>query len=75
MCTIMCPKCHKIRRGTKHHVLPKRHFKHQKNAPILFICRLCHDQLELLIPFKKKQRDFYINVVKTFLGGDEAKWQ
>jgi hypothetical protein len=71
--TIICPKCKEICRGTKHHCLPKRHYRRQKNTPILLLCRRCHDKLELMIPFNKQPKEFYYEVINTFLeGGDRA---
>ena len=64
-----CPKC---RREdvvlTKHHIFPVRHFgRGSKNKNIFRLCRLCHDDLENLIPFEEQPRAFYRDIIETFL--------
>lgn len=62
-----CPKCKEVKPLTRHHILPRRFFKVQ-NAPIFYICRECHDELELMIPVQqKKERHFYFEVINLFL--------
>ena len=68
MCIGICPKCGEMKKLTKHHVLPKRHFGNgKKNPERLLICRECHDDLERLIPFERQPVPFYKEVVALFL--------
>jgi transcription elongation factor Elf1 len=67
----VCPKCNEERPLTKHHVYPKRWFgRGKENQQYLWICRECHDELELLIPYKKKKRNFYVDIVDFFFNQD-----
>ena len=67
----VCPKCNEEKILTKHHVFPKRWFgRGRHNQEYLWICRECHDELELLIPYKKKKRNFYVEIVGMFLSQD-----
>lgn len=64
-----CPKCHCLKPLTEHHVFPRRFF-HRNNSK-LRICRDCHDEIELLLPYKKKlSKGEYINVTKSWLRGN-----
>ena len=49
-----CPKCRKVRTLTSHHIYPKVWFC---DETILRICRLCHDDLEVLISFAELGED------------------
>jgi len=62
-----CPKCHRYKLLTRHHIFPKRNFGKKYNEQYLYLCRNCHDALEKLIPFEKKKKQFYIEVVANFL--------
>lgn len=65
----LCPKCLEIAVLTKHHCFPKRFFPNQPKPVCLWICRTCHDELERLIPYRRKMpRNFYLDVAKHFLG-------
>jgi len=64
-----CPKCGCLRFMSRHHIYPRRHFGRKSNH-ILLLCRPCHNKLELLIPYRKMPKEFYIRVVENFLGGD-----
>lgn len=59
-----CHKCNKHKVLTKHHVLPKRHFKH--SHVILYLCRSCHSELERIIPDKRVHTRFYFYVLIVF---------
>ena len=61
----ICPKCKQLRPRTQHHIYPKRWYG--RNNHIVYLCRTCHNKLELLIPFKKMNKHFYKKVVKDFL--------
>lgn len=43
-----CPKCSKHKFLTKHHILPRCHFT-QGSGRIVYVCRACHDDLEIYI--------------------------
>jgi hypothetical protein len=48
-----CLKCTKPRVLTRHHVFPARFFKIRKKGvgiPVTWVCRTCHDVLEIWIP-------------------------
>lgn len=59
-----CLKCHTSKRLTRHHILPKRHYKGA--GPVMTLCRYCHDRIELLIPFEKMDKEFYYLVAEQF---------
>lgn len=64
----ICPKCKEFCQLTRHHIRPKR-FYGKNTDEILWICRTCHDNIELLIPREEKKDDnFYYQVVEIFLG-------
>ena len=64
-----CPKCKQNKPLSKHHILPVRHYG-QNGGPYVEICRECHDQLELLIPFEPKlELKDYLNIYRSFLLG------
>ncbi len=61
-----CPKCHKHRKLTMHHILPIRFFG--KNDQVIFLCRRCHDLIEGFIPLNKKlTKEAYYRIVITFI--------
>ena len=65
-----CPKCHRVGKLTKHHILPKR-FYFLADAGVIYLCRSCHDQLERRIPFKPKRTPrWYYGIVRKFLGDE-----
>lgn len=65
---ILCPKCLTLQFGTRHHIYPRRFFGDSENAPILFICRKCHDFLELRIPeMQELEPEDYLQLVREFL--------
>lgn len=72
-----CPKCHRKKEMTIHHVLPRRHFGAATKGydpMVIPLCRECHRALEKGIPFSpKKERDFYFQVVINFLGLEEER--
>lgn len=72
----LCPGCGVVKKMTKHHILPKRHFR-VGGGQILLICRECHNELELLIPQKRvKDVMFYYHIIVKFLNsrkGDETQ--
>ena len=62
-----CPKCHCQKILTKHHIKPRRWFgRGKRNNSVIYICRECHDELELLIPYEKQKVPFYYQVIKQF---------
>jgi 5-methylcytosine-specific restriction endonuclease McrA len=64
----LCAKCLELKNLTKHHILPRRFFRKQKRPPVILLCRRCHDEIELLIPFRRKMcKDFYISLIKEFI--------
>jgi hypothetical protein len=65
---ILCPKCREVKKGTRHHILPQRFYGNPPNAPILFLCRSCHDSLEEIIPqFQQLTDDEYFEIATDFL--------
>jgi len=63
----ICPKCLAEKPLTRHHVLPRRHFR--ENSEIVYLCRDCHSDLEKLIPYDRQSENFYIKIVADFLKG------
>ena len=64
----VCPKCFKVHKLTKHHVLPKRFFGFNHN--VLHLCRDCHDEIDTLIPqYTKMEEDFYFKITLKWLRG------
>ncbi|WP_457635804.1 HNH endonuclease [Persephonella sp.] len=64
----VCPKCFNLRKLTKHHILPKRHFKKKEDREKIFLlCRECHDEIEKQIPFEKMQRQYYFFLLRRFI--------
>ena len=70
----VCPKCGKLKKLTKHHILPKRYFDNETDT--LYICRECHNLLEELIRrmenklkerLLKQQPQIYFKIVEEFL--------
>lgn len=62
----VCPKCGVDKKLTKHHIFPCRHGGRKEQ--VIYICRECHDSLELLIPYDEVDDImFYYEVVITFL--------
>lgn len=70
-----CPKCRRpyldIPRSTHpltrsiHHVFPKRHFRGK--GPKICLHRMCHDELEKMIPRERQAIGFYRRVLYDFL--------
>ena len=62
-----CPKCLEVKCLTRHHIHPKRFFY---DSPIFWLCRECHDALELNIPVKPKLKESeYELILKKFMEG------
>lgn len=67
-----CLKCGEFKLLTRHHVLPKRHYGHNKH--IVLLCRKCHNRIEKQIPEGRIPRRFYYSIYITFmLGGKDGK--
>lgn len=64
-----CPKCLQMKTLTSHHIYPKRHFK---NSPMFKLCRTCHDELELHIPYRKVAKHLYVQILAEFIGGEHG---
>ena len=45
----ICPKCGERKALTKHHVYPKRYKAFSRRKVYVWLCRDCHDELEILI--------------------------
>lgn len=66
MCKILCVKCLEIKSGTRHHVYPQRFFGGE--GPILWLCRQCHDALEVIIPqHTQLHKEDYLTMAREFL--------
>jgi len=77
MCFGICPKCLRLPvRLTKHHILPRRFFSQPRystndNAPIMWLCRKCHDRADALLPQAVKlTKQEYFEIAYMFLGGN-----
>ena len=67
----LCPKCLKRGQNSSHHIYPKRHFGNGSvNRDIIRLCRDCHNDLELIIPFEKQPKEVYIDILGLFLTMD-----
>jgi hypothetical protein len=68
----LCPKCSANAELTRHHVYPRRHFRHDDNEifrhTIFWFCRGCHDKIEVMIPYERQHLTFYWEVIGNFLG-------
>lgn len=65
---IFCPKCLTLERGTRHHVYPYRFFGNGLDAPILYLCERCHQEIEKIIPrHEQLEPEEYIELVREFL--------
>ena len=62
-----CPSCYRLQMLEKHHIYPKRFFKAGKGAPILFLCKGCHANIETFLGYKKKTKPEYLRLTKIFL--------
>lgn len=70
----LCPKCYKRPANSRHHIFPRRYWgKGRQNNYIIMFCRLCHDSIELLIPFRKMPKEFYVKIVREFMGVKNEK--
>jgi len=62
----VCLKCCTTNNITKHHVWPKRFFHGEGDR--VHLCRFCHDELELMIPYEPKlSKETYEKILETFL--------
>lgn len=69
-CNTHYPKCSSRchpRARSRHHVYPKRYFHGE--GPVRVFCRRCHDQLERMIPFAKRSKRFYHEIISLFMKG------
>lgn len=64
-----CRKCGTPGNGynvlTRHHILPRRWFG--KWGGTVILCRQCHNAIERLIPFERRDVQFYWDVLNDFL--------
>ncbi|MDA3815585.1 MAG: hypothetical protein PF549_04430 [Patescibacteria group bacterium] len=71
----ICPKCFKLKRLTKHHILPKRFYK--RNDHTIYLCRDCHDEIEVILErlecdnSGRLKHHHYQEVIKRFIRGGE----
>ena len=69
---IICPKCWKLRVATRHHLYPRRFFKHEKNDSVLLLCEDCHREIERILPlYTKLEKEVYIDIHKRWLAGQK----
>ncbi len=62
----MCTACLRLRGLTRHHVFTKRFNKKEK--AVCYLCRECHDEIELQIPVtKKKVKGWYLKTLLLFI--------
>ena len=66
----ICAKCLEMGVLTRHHILPRQWYKKQKNAPLVFLCRECHNELHKILPKKRLKKSAYVEITKRFLLGD-----
>lgn len=59
-----CHACGKDRKMTKHHILPKRHFKCHIT---ILLCQECHNELEKILPQDKRHYLVYVQYLIKFL--------
>lgn len=59
-----CSNCGTKRKLTRHHIFPKRFY--HGDGPVMILCRYCHDELELKVPFEKQSISFYYGVATAF---------
>lgn len=74
-----CPVCENHTQATQHHVYPLRFFPQnlEENRHYCYLCRTCHDALEVLIQAEEKAkggvrgkpltRARYVSIVREFL--------
>ena len=63
----ICSSCLQLRQLEKHHILPRKFFKRQRNAPIVYLCNGCHKQLHRELPEKKVSKSNYLEITQQFL--------
>ncbi len=71
----LCPRCHKLRELTKHHILPKRRFPAGRNSPLLHLCRVCHDVIDdLTFLWEEMERSYIIEQTVRWLKGEHDEY-
>ncbi|MBI3634273.1 MAG: hypothetical protein HY228_01490 [Candidatus Yonathbacteria bacterium] len=67
----ICPKClHRVA-NSHHHIFPRRHFGDGlENNNTIFLCRICHIEIEWLIPLEKQRRKVYLDILRMFFSID-----
>ena len=66
-----CGKCGAKKKLTTHHVYSMRHFGGaRKSKDVATLCRNCHDEIELLIPYEKQDRWFYPYILEWYVNND-----
>lgn len=63
----LCPVCLKVKQLTRHHLYPQCFYSKQHNAPKLFLCRECHDELHKFLGNKKMKKEKYIKKTINFI--------
>jgi len=70
-----CAKCRrkfvnkKGSRRSTHHIYPQRWFKGQ--GPTIDLCQDCHQNLERIIPYPLKSKQFYERQLEIFLQDEQ----
>ncbi|HRF70623.1 MAG TPA: hypothetical protein PKV66_04260 [Candidatus Pelethenecus sp.] len=59
-----CARCGTRSCPSKHHILPRRHFK---SSLVVYLCRDCHDEIERMIPPEPMPIPFYWRITRTFI--------
>lgn len=63
-----CAKCWKFTETENHHVLPRRHFKRSEyHRRTIRLCADCHREIEKILPFRRLEKDIYIEIHKLWL--------
>ncbi len=63
----ICAKCLELKTLTRHHVFPRKRFKHQNNAPKCFLCQECHSRFHSLVEGVEGDKGFYLRALVLFL--------
>ncbi len=66
-----CSKCKELRELTRHHSTPQRRYPSNRNSPLVYLCRPCHDIAdELTFVWEDYGRSYLIDQCQRWLRGE-----
>jgi len=72
----VCAACLNLTELQCHHLYPLEHFRKQKKAPKVMLCKDCHRKLHQLLYNRKLSKKHYLDFTRDFIiDGQRNLWK